>query len=220
MIGYASAAMPKKVKNQLDEFVKNKFDSNWKGVDNPESLEQFRNFSADDRKVFLDQVGKKFRKDGGLGAGQARLAVTDTEQLDAAGGHVLNVGEIDDSIISTMDSGHPDYPFRVPGKGLGQLPKDGRPLATDLLVDSAVRYEGSGKAKAIYDDNWVKDKRGHEMGETSDQTKRAMMAKPYGGIITEGVLRKLEKLGYNVGALTGAAALFGEDEEEDGAVYE
>ena len=171
MLAYADANMPKGIKKELDKQIK-AFIPDWKGVNNPESVEQFRGARDAVRKRIKQQVlDKNFRNQGGLNIGETRLAVGDPKQYGAQDGGLMNVGEIFAGKPSIMQSGHPAYPMGVPGQGLGQLAEDVRVF--QLLQNAA-------KARQIPDAR-----------NPSRPDLRSLEMKPYGGIITEGLLNQL-----------------------------
>jgi hypothetical protein len=68
-------------------------------------------------------------------------------------------------------------------------------LVTDLLKEGATRYEDS--AGGYVTSNWGAD-RGIP-GKPRATDLRALQMKPYGGVITEGTLKALSDMGYDVG---------------------
>lgn len=171
MLAYADASMPKSIKKNLDKQIKALI-PDWKGVSNPESVEQFRGARDVVRKKIKKQIlDKNFRNQGGLNIGEARLAVGDPGQYSAQDGGLMNVGEIFAGQPGIMQSGHPAYPMGVPGQGLGQLKEDVRVF--QLLQNAA-------KARAMPDPR-----------NPSRPDLRSLEMKPYGGVITEGLLRQL-----------------------------
>ena len=80
MLSYASSNMSKGVKRSLNSQMK-KFIPDWKGVDDPESLKQFASAPDKTRKAAKNMMDTMFRDHGGLGIGEARLAVGDPRQL-------------------------------------------------------------------------------------------------------------------------------------------
>lgn len=171
MLAYADANMPKSIKKELDQQIKALI-PDWKGVSNPASVEQFRGARDVVRKKIKQQVlDKNFRNQGGLNIGETRLAVGDPRQYSAQDGGLMNVGEIFAGQPSIMQSGHPAYPMGVPGQGLGQLKEDVRVF--QLLQNAA-------KAREIPDPR-----------NPSRPDLRSLEMKPYGGVITEGLLRQL-----------------------------
>jgi hypothetical protein len=208
MLSYASANMAKSTKNELDkaitEFVSKGSVSKgvrkndglkikgWKGVDDPRSVEAFRNAPDPLRKELMNMIDVKFRNKGGLSIGQARLAVTEPGQADALDARIQNIGEIFSNNDVITQSGHPSYPQGVPGQGLGRT--DQEVSIFELLPDA--RYGDAQKP--------VKDPQRPTAREI-----RALSMKPYAGRITEDLLMGLEARGVNVNAnpLVTAAAV-------------
>ena len=209
MLSYASANMTKGMKKELDkaivDFVSKgsvnkegvrKNDGlkikGWKGVDDPKSVEAFRNAPDPLRKELMNMIDVNFRKKGGLSIGQARLAVTEPGQADALDARIQNIGEIfsNDDVIT--QSGHPSYPQGVPGQGLGRT--DQEVSVFELLPD------------ALYGDA-QKPVKNPQMPTAREI--RALTMKPYAGRITEDILRGLEARGVNVNSspLATAAAV-------------
>ena len=170
MLAYADAAMGKMQKKQLDRSIK-KFLPDWSGVSDPASVEQFRNAPDKTRKAIKQMMDVNFRDKGGLNIGGARLAVSDPAQLAAQEGGVMNVGEIFAGRPMVMESGHPSYPRGVPGQGLGTLAEDRNIF--ELLPEVA-------KARGIPD---VTNPRATDL--------RALQMKPYSGVITNELLKRL-----------------------------
>jgi len=157
----------------------------WKGVDDPSSIEAWRNTPDSVRKELMDMMDKRFRNSGGLTIGEARLAVSDPSQVGARDAGIQNVGEVFGGGDIIVKSGHPSYPYAVPGQGLGRL--DDQPMSIfDLLPDARL-----GKEQ-------------RRVGDTVDPLNpaardiRALQMKPYKGRIDEATLRRLEDRGVNV----------------------
>ena len=206
MISYASANMTQAQKRELNKairgyvtkgkMVKQKDGPSkrvgdglsiegWQGVDSPASIEAWRNTPDSVRKELMDMMDKQFRNKGGLGIGEARLAVAEPYQVGLRDAGIQNVGLIfrDQPVIK--ESGHPSYPFAVPGEGLGRL--DDQPMSIfDLIPDARL-----GEAQ-------------RRVGDTVDPLNpsasdiRAVSMKPYSGRIDEATLRRLEDRGVNV----------------------
>ena len=171
MLAYADANMPKSIKKDLDKQIKALI-PDWKGVSDPSSVDQFRGARDTVRKKIKQQVlDKNFRNQGGLGIGETRLAVGDPNQYNATDGGLMNIGEIFADQPSIMQSGHPAYPLGVPGQGLGQAKEDVRVF--QLLQNAA-------QARQIADPR-----------NPSRPDLRSLEMKPYGGVITEGLLRQI-----------------------------
>ena len=170
MLAYADSAMGKMQKKSLDRAIK-KMIPDWPGVSDPKSVEQFRNASDSTRKAVKQMMDRDFRDVNGLNIGGARLAVSDPAQLAAQEGGVMNVGEIFASRPMVMQSGHPSYPRGVPGQGLGTLAEDRNIF--ELLPEVA-------KARGIPDPT---NPRATDL--------RALQMKPYAGVITNELLKRL-----------------------------
>jgi len=123
MLAYAESAMPKSEKKQLDKYLKNIIPG-WKGIDNPESMKQFLSAPAGVRGAVQDLMDKNFRDSGGIGIGQARLAIADPEQLVGRDGSVSHVGRIFADQDPIRNTGNASYPSGIPGEGLGKIPED------------------------------------------------------------------------------------------------
>lgn len=114
MLSFASANMTKKAKQRLDTLIKEKIPE-WKGVDAPEAIGQWRDAKDVIRKALMNDMDVSFRDDGGLSIGEARLAVTDPNQMLARDGGIMNIGEIEGGKSPILDSGHPSYPWGCRG---------------------------------------------------------------------------------------------------------
>lgn len=125
MLNYADAAMGSAAKKQLDAEIK-KLIPNWAGVSDPKSIDQFRKAKDSTRKLIKQKLDVNFREQGGLSLGEARLAVADPSQYTAADTGIQNVGRIFTDRPLIEQSGHPAYPFGVPGEGLGRIKEDVR----------------------------------------------------------------------------------------------
>jgi hypothetical protein len=170
MLNYASSAMSPKGKKALDKDVK-KFIPDWKGVDSDESVIQFRTQKDSVRKAIKASLDKNFRNEGGLSIGEARLSVADPKQLTAPDAGIMNVGEIYAGQPIIQQSGHPSYPRGVPGQGLGRLEQQHNIFE---LMPNVVQARGIPNPAA------------------PRQTDiRALQMKPYSGIITADLLKKL-----------------------------
>ena len=170
MLAYADSAMNKTQKNGLNKAIK-KLIPDWSGVSDPASVEQFRNASDSTRKAIKQMMDVDFRDRGGLNIGGARLAVSDPAQLAAQEGGVMNVGEIFADKPMIMQSGHPSYPRGVAGQGLGTLAEDRNIF--ELLPEVS-------KVRGIFDPT-----------NPSANDLRALQMKPYSGVITSDLLKRL-----------------------------
>lgn len=205
MMAYASAAMSPSQKKALDKAIRNyetvgsidrktKKRKNaglkikgWKGVDDPRSVEVWRNTPDAVRKELKDKVfDKQFRNDGSLSIGQARLAVADPAQVNARDAGIQNVGRIYTG-KDPMKSTHPAYPYGVPGEGIAQLSGIDDVSIFELLP--GIRL-GDKQLPVVDPIN------------PTDRNIRAMQMAAKSGVITEDVLRNLSDRGVNV-AVTG-----------------
>jgi len=180
MLGYASAVMDKKTKSALNDEIKSKFIPDWKGVDNPESISQFRNISGEQRKkmqVLLD----KYRDKGGLSLPEARLAISDANQVNASWGGLMNVAEMLTG-APLIPSGHYSYNTAIQGQGLGRLNKDYN--AYELLPHTAKQR---GLAEPRSPDN-------NDMRSLMMTTTLRTNPDKYATVITDKLLRQIENL--------------------------
>ena len=170
MLNFAEANMSKGAKKRLDKQMK-AFIPDWAGVDSDKSIDQFRAASDTTRKNIKNMLDVDFRNEGGVNIGQARLATTDPRQANAPDSQIMNVGRIFADKPIVQDSGHVWYPRGVPGEGLGVI--DQPRSIFELLPDYA-------KERGIPDPS------------NPRQTDiRSMQMKPYGGIITDKLLKSL-----------------------------
>ena len=203
MLGYAAANMTKTTKKALDKAIRSyettgkmvkgkrvgagRKIEGWKGIDDPSSVEVWRNTPDSVRKELMNMMDVEFRNKGGLSIGAARLINADPTQLTARDAGIQNVGRIF-ADIDIFESDHPSYPYAVPGTGLGVLRKAGAATAFDLLPEA--RF---GKAQ----------KKVKDPASPTKKEIRALQMKPYGGTITEDILRRMEARGVDVNSITG-----------------
>ena len=171
MLSYAQAAMGQQGKKQLDKFVKNNYISDWKGLDDPSSIDQFRSLSDKKRKSMKKQMDKYFRNEGGLSIGEARLAMADKNQLTSKDSEIMNIGQIYANQPLIQVSGHKAYPKAIPGTGLGVADKD---------LNIFQLLEEHSKNRGLLDPR----------NPTRDD-RRTLEMKPYGGVLTGDLLKKL-----------------------------
>jgi len=215
MLSFASSNMNKTQKKAFDKAIRD-YESvgsmvkgkrvgaglkikDWKGVDDPSSVEVWRNTPDTLRKELMNMMDVQFRDQGGLSIGQARLAVTEPGQADALDAQIQNIGEIFTGKDVVQASGHSSYPAGVPGQGLGRT--DQEVGIFELLTDA--RFGGQQKPV------------GDPLKPTAQEI-RALQMKPYTGRITEDILRGLEARGVNVNAnpmVTAAAVAAGQEAE-------
>jgi hypothetical protein len=170
MLAYAESALPKTTKKAMDKSIKNIF-PDWKGVDSPEAISQYRSLPDSKRKKIKQTLDVSFREEGGLGIGQARLAVTDPKQFTGSDAQIMNIGRIfaDQPII--QQTSHASYPKGIPGEGIGRVDKD---INIFQLLPKVVQERGIPSA-----------------ANPRQTDIRALQMKPYAGILDEETLRLL-----------------------------
>ena len=171
MLRHAKSNMLKKDQKALDKEIK-QIIPDWKGVNDPASIDQIYNVSGDKRKQIQQLMDVGYKDKGGMSRGEARLAVSDMTQLQGRQGRLINVGEIGEGDI-IVDSGHPTYSAALRGQGLGALDRD--IVATEILPAM------------------VETRRIADPANPSAQDIRALQMKGYYGIIDEDLLRALER---------------------------
>ncbi len=181
MLAQAEVGLNKTQKRALDKQLKSII-PDWQGVDHPNSMDQFAAAPSAARKAAQNLLDKNFRGDGGLGLGEARLAVADPKQVAAPEGGLMNVGRVFSDKPLIANSGHESYPFGVPGEGLGQLDKELQ--VYQMLPQDAMR-RGMG-----------------DVAQPSAADLRALQMKPYAGIIDDKLLKSLGYLGRRVAEAT------------------
>ena len=203
MLGYAAANMTKATRKALDKaigayrtkgsMVKGKRVGagrkieGWKGIDDPSSVQVWRNTPDAVRKELMNMMDVEFRNKGGLSIGAARLINADPAQLVGRDAGIQNVGRIF-ADIDIFESDHPAYPFNVPGAGVGVLRGAEKATIFDLLPDAKL-----GKAQ----------KKVKDPSKPTDNENRALQMKPYGGTITEKILRRMEARGVDINSIAG-----------------
>jgi hypothetical protein len=170
MLAQAEVGLNKTQKRALDKQLKSII-PDWQGVDHPNSMDQFAAAPSAARKAAQNLLDKNFRGDGGLGLGEARLAVADPKQVAAPEGGLMNVGRVFSDKPLIANSGHESYPFGVPGEGLGQLDKE---LQVYQMLPEAAKQRGMTD---------VMNPGGFDI--------RALQMKPYAGIIDDKLLKSL-----------------------------
>lgn len=170
MLKYMSNNMSKAEQRLVNKDIKG-FIPNFKGVGSEEGINQFRTAPDKVRKKLKKYLDKTYRNEGGLSIGEARLAVSDPAQLLGQDAGIMNVGEIFAKQPVIANSGHKAYPRGVAGQGLGVLDKDYNIF--QLLP------------------NVVKERNIINPLNPSQQDIRALQMKPYAGILTSDLLKKL-----------------------------
>lgn len=172
MLSYAKETLGKRDTNRLDKAVRELIPE-WKGVQADASVAQFREAPDRVRKALKNMMDVEFRERGGLGLGEARLAVTDPKQYGGADGQIMNVGRIFAGQGPIKDSGHVSYPWAVPGEGVGRLAEQRNifEVLPQVVLDRGIKDPTKPLATDL----------------------RALQMKPYSGIIDD---RLLKALGY------------------------
>lgn len=170
MLRYMSNNMSKSAQREVNKDIKELIPG-FKGIGSDEGIDQFRNAPDKIRKQLKNTLDKKYRDEGGLSIGEARLAVSDPSQLLAPDSGLQNIGQIFADRPLIQSSGHKAYPKGVPGQGLGMLDKDF--MAFELLPNAV-------EARRILNPK-----------APSQQDIRALQMKPYAGILTRDLLKKL-----------------------------
>jgi len=172
MLQYMANNISKTAQKGVNKDIKT-FIPNFKGIGSEEGISQFRSLPDKKRKALKNLLDKKYRNEGGLSIGEARLAVADPSQLTAAEGGLQNVGRIfaDKPIIK--ESGHAAYPQGIAGEGIGLLDRDIQ--VYEMLKDAS-------SARGIINPR-----------TPTAQDIRALQMKPYSGIIDA---KMLKGLGY------------------------
>ena len=159
MVTHARHAVPKTMKTKADRKIR-EFYPSWKGIDDPESIKQISEMSGDPRKKLLNVLDIGLRNEGGLGIGQARLAVSDRMQFNAPDMGLQNVGFLNPLGGRFEVSGHRTYGQGLAGRGGGVL-REQDINAFELLpefaqqrgfnsVDDLLRADPSTMAKEQY----------------------------------------------------------------------
>ena len=197
MLSFAESNMGKGDKKSLNSQIK-KFIPDWKGIDSPESFDQYRTLPDAERKALKTILDKNFRERGGLGLGEARLSVSDPNQLTAPEGYLMNVGRIFADKPMIERSGHPSYPKGIPGEGIGRLADDRslfelNPKVFPREKDIRALLADPSTARTAYENlPDVNTARGIVDPRQPSQTDtRALQMKPYYGILTQELLKKM-----------------------------
>ena len=191
MVTHARNNVPARAKRQADEKIR-QFYPTWKGIDNPESLQQISEMKGDPRKALLNVMDKDLRNEGGLGIGQARLAVSDRSQYNALDTGLQNVGIATPNIVSVNrrgrpilerfeDSGHRTYEQGLAGRPMGTLIEQDI-SAYELLPDYLI-----GRGFRNFEDLMASDP--SVLANEAFTLRRGTR----GGTITEDMLRDIER---------------------------
>lgn len=174
MLQYLAAQRGRRARNALSRDVRDVVPE-FRDVDDPASLAVFREATGRQRTQ-LNRLLDSMRAEDGMGIGEARLAMSDTEQLGVPLTSLRNVGRID-ARGALGQSNHPSYNTAIPGEGVGRLREN---IGVLELLPELSRGLNDPFAFPV----------GVVKGRPSPL--RAMQMRPYGGIITEGMLRAAE----------------------------
>jgi hypothetical protein len=171
MLSYAKNNMGSDAAKALNNDIA-KIIPNWKGLNDPMSIADFYAASGNRRKEVVDLMDKKYVHEGSLTSGQARLAMADEGQSMARDGNLRNIGVVDSDRYPYVGNPHPAYSTAMYGEGLGRI--DNTMQVYELMPMAAML---GGLADVM---------------RPPRANLRALEMKPYGGIITEDVLRGIE----------------------------
>jgi len=171
MLSYAKNNMGSDAAKALNNDIA-KIIPNWKGLNDPMSIADFYAASGNRRKEVIDLMDKKYVYEGSLTSGQARLAMADEGQSMARDGNLRNIGMVDSDRYPYVGNPHPAYSTAMYGEGLGRI--DNSMQVYELMPQAAML---GGLADVM---------------RPPRANLRALEMKPYGGIITEDVLRGIE----------------------------
>lgn len=171
MIRYMSNNMSKKDQRLANKDIKQLI-PNFSGIGSEQGIDQFRTApDAIRKRLKINVLDTKYRNSGGLGIGEARLAVADPHQIIAPDGGLQNVGIISAKNPLITHSGHRAYPRGIPGEGLGVLDRD---VMVHQLLPEVVADRGMSNPLM-----------------PSDQDIRSLQMKPYVGLLTADLLKSL-----------------------------
>ena len=173
MLAYIDSSAPKKVKNELTQKIRQVvpefkgFDGKW--------YEQFSKLTGDQRKD-IKTVLDANRDITGIGAGKARVAVTDRRQLEGRDGTLLNIGRVDTS-RQPGSASHRTYRGELPGEGIGQIGKSDV-LVTELFPETVSKT--TGQVRKVVDPK-----------NPTHSDIRAFQMRPIGGVIDDKMLKRI-----------------------------
>ena len=170
MLSFAESAFGKTQKRALDNKIKSII-PDWPGIDASNSMEVYRSTPDAKRKQLNNVLDVEFRDLGGLSIGEARLAVADPKQLQGFDTQIMNVGQVFANQPAIAQSGHKSYPYGVPGQGVGRVDKD---IGIFELLPNVVSARGIANPRT-----------------PAATDVRALQMKPYAGILTEDILKRL-----------------------------
>ena len=206
MLSFANKYMAKGPKKELDKYIESVL-PDWVGLDNPDMIKQWGSIPDKKRKLIMTKMDNKYRDKGSITRAQARLAVADPNQLNKIDGSFLNVGRFDVEGGLNPKGGNPTYGMAVKGEGLFQLPVGSDvPTIFDMEARKLARAVNTeGKNKGLFSSG----PQGDDFLSTRAVPRRALELGPFGGQITEDLLRRLKDDGFKIdanGYVTAAAA--------------
>lgn len=208
MLSFASKYMNKPAKKDLDKKMKSVM-PDWVGIDNPDMINQFSNLPDKKRKNLMEFMDTNYRNDGGISLGQARLAVSDQDQLKGIDMGFQNVGQLDLEKGINPTGGNLVYPSSFAGRSLGVVDQtDNIPTLLDLNPRKFNRavFDQDQNVTSQYPQGGKKGefKSGPQDGFAylSDMTDKAASARSniYGGYIDEPMIRSLQDRGFKIDA--------------------
>ena len=130
MISYADTVMSRADKLLLNKKIKEILPS-WKGINSPKVEELIKKTTGGERKALIHMLDRDFRNKGGISSPEARVAVSDVNQLNVKPTKLMNVAELD--MQRNAKSNHPTYEEALKGEPVGILSEDLG--AFDILKD-------------------------------------------------------------------------------------
>ena len=199
MLSYAQSLLGKQGKAQVNKYIKDNFVPDWAGLDDPKSIQQYRNLPAAKRVDFVNKFGNvgNANKFGTLSTAEARAIITEPEQLNAPSLRLQNVGQMTGQ--GTRPSGNATYTTATTGEGIGTL-KEKDVTTFDLMPNQ--------KAKA----GFAEYKRDVDRNNLTNADAYSLQLNIVGGRITDKALKNLEKLGVIGGAGVAGSASAGAPE--------
>jgi hypothetical protein len=177
MLQYAAAAMPAGERKALSSDIRGIL-PDFKALDDTASVELFREAAGKNRAA-LNRLLDQYREKGGMGIGAARAATTDLAQMGTPLTSLRNVGVIE-SQRGLEPSTHPSYRTSIPGQGIGRLKE---PVGALELLPEMMEQAN------------LSDPFGFPVGVVQGVKSplRALQMSPRGGVITDKMLRAIEK---------------------------
>ena len=188
MLTHARSNMPQPMMRHINAQIEKVFPE-FMGVENPDSMRQLSNATGKQRAAVREVLDKQFRDEGGIGIGQARLAISEPGQYSAQTGGIQNVGRFDLN-RAIGQSTHPSYPYSIPGEGIGALKEQGLSIY-DLLPDLA-QARGVDPSMPIPQTEMYTLQTGLKGRGMPNQIDPSGKARPFVGTITDKVLRNVE----------------------------